>query len=62
MGLFDFFKKKTIGIDDTTFNSTEFQTEICHLTKRKLEEHNFRPEIAVYELKKRGLDDTQIKI
>ena len=60
MGLFDFFKKKQKGIEDSKFNSTQFQNEICALALWKLEENDLNPNVAIYELKKVGLSPEQI--
>lgn len=60
MGLFDFFKKKQNGIENSKFNSTQFQNEICALALWKLKENNLKPNVAIYELKKIGLNDEQI--
>lgn len=60
MGIFDFFKKKQSGIEDSKFNSTQFQNEICALALWKLEENDLNPNIAIYELKKVGLNTEQI--
>ncbi len=60
MGIFDFFKKKQSGIEDSKFNSAQFQNEICALALWKLEENNLNPNIAIYELKKVGLNTEQI--
>ncbi|WP_163411370.1 tetratricopeptide repeat protein [Flavobacterium ajazii] len=60
MGIFDFFKKKRNGIEDSKFNSTQFQNEICALALWKLEENDLNPNIAIYELKKVGLNTEQI--
>ncbi len=60
MGLFDFLKKKNKGIEDTKFNSVQFQNELCALTLWKLKENNLNPKVAIYELKKIGLNDEQI--
>lgn len=60
MGLFDFFKKKQKGIEDSKFNSVQFQNEICALALWKLEENDLNPNVAIYELKKVGLNSEQI--
>lgn len=60
MGIFDLFKKKKQGIDESKFNSTQFQSEICALVLWKLEENNSNPNVAKYELKKVGLNEEQI--
>lgn len=65
MGLFDFFKKKkqdNTGIENSIFNSVQFQDQICALALWKLEENNMNPNIAVYEMKKAGLNDEQVGI
>jgi hypothetical protein len=54
MGLFSFFRAKQKGIEDSKFNSTQFQNEICALALWKLEENKLRPNVAIYELKKMG--------
>lgn len=60
MGLFDFFKSKKQGIEDSVFNSDQFQNETCALALWKLKENNLNPNVAIYELKKVGLNDGQI--
>jgi len=60
MGLFDFLKKKNKGIEDAKFNSVKFQNEVCALALWKLEENKLKPNIAIHELKKIGLNDEQI--
>ncbi|WP_294247475.1 hypothetical protein, partial [uncultured Chryseobacterium sp.] len=65
MGLFDFFKKKKqekTGIENLKFNSVEFQNHICALALWKLKENNMNPNIAVYEMKKVGLNEEQVHI
>lgn len=65
MGLFDFFKKKkqdNTGIENSIFSSVQFQDQICALALWKLEENNMNPNIAVYEMKKVGLNDEQVGI
>lgn len=60
MGIFDFLKKKNIGIEESKFNSQQFQNEICALALWKLEENKGNPDVAFNELKKIGLSDDQI--
>lgn len=60
MGIFDFLKKKNIGIEESKFNSQQFQNEICALALWKLEENKGNPDVAFNELKKIGLSDEQI--
>lgn len=60
MGLFDFFKKRNIGIEESKFNTQQFQNEICALALWKLEENKGNSNIAINELKKIGLNDEQI--
>lgn len=60
MGLFDFFKKSK-GIDDSKFYSTQFQNEVCALALWKLEENNLNPYSANQALKEVGLNNEQIK-
>lgn len=62
MGLFDFLKKKEVGIENIKFNSRQFQLEICALALWKLEENNGKPDIAISELKKVGLNDEQVQV
>ncbi|WP_294315758.1 hypothetical protein [uncultured Chryseobacterium sp.] len=65
MGLFDFFKKKkqeNTGIENSKFISVEFQNQICALALWKLKENDMNPNIAVYEMKKAGLNDEQINV
>lgn len=56
--------KKTLPsiIDEALFNTTQFQNEACALALWKLKENDLKPNIAIYELKKIGLNDEQIKI
>ena len=60
MGLFDFFKSKKQGIENTKFNSVQFQNEICALALWKLKDHHLQPDVAISELKKVGLNDEQV--
>ena len=60
MGIFDIFKKKQNGIESSKFNSVQFQKEICALALWKLEENDLKPNVAIYELKKVGLNEEQI--
>lgn len=60
MGLFDFFKSKKQGIENTKFNSVQFQNEVCALALWKLKDHNLQPDVAISELKKVGLNDEQV--
>lgn len=62
MGLFDFLKKKNKGIEETEFNSQQFQNEACALALWKLEENNGNKNEAIIELKKVGLNDAQIDL
>lgn len=65
MGLFDFFKKKkqeNTGIENSKFNSVEFQNHICALASWKLKDNDMNPNIAVCEMKKVGLNDEQVQI
>lgn len=61
MGIFDFLKKKNKGIEETKFNSQQFQNEICALAVWQFEQHNDNPDRAISELKKIGLNDKQIE-
>lgn len=60
MGIFDFLKKKKTGIEENKFLSNQFQNEISALALWKLEENNLNSNVAIYELKKVGLNDEQI--
>lgn len=62
MGLFNFFKPKPKqdGIKHSKFNSTQFQNEVCALALWKLEDNNLKPDVAIDELKKVGLNEEQI--
>jgi tetratricopeptide (TPR) repeat protein len=65
MRLFDFFKNKkqeNTGIENSKFNSVEFQNQICALALWKLKENDMNPSIAVYEMKKVGLNEEQVHI
>lgn len=56
--------KKTLPsiIDEALFNSTQFQNEVYALALWKLEGNNLKPNVAIYELKKVGLNEEQINL
>jgi tetratricopeptide (TPR) repeat protein len=58
----DIFTKNQKGIEDSKFNTTQFQNEACALALWKLKENNLKPNVAIYELKKVGLNDKQINL
>ncbi len=61
MGIFDFLWKKNSGIEESKFNSSQFQHEVCALALAELESKGLNPDIAIYELEKLGLNNEQIK-
>jgi|GEM_PF-5142499 len=61
MGIFDFLWKKNSGIEESKFNSSQFQHEVCALALAELEENGLNPDTAIYELEKIGLSNEQIK-
>ncbi|MFD1553249.1 hypothetical protein DNU06_17365 [Putridiphycobacter roseus] len=61
MGIFDFLKKKNSGIEDSEFNSEQFQQHCYALAVWKLKESNNSND-AIRELKKIGLNEVQVEI
>jgi tetratricopeptide (TPR) repeat protein len=62
MGLFDFFKSKKKGIDETTFNSNQYQTEILAFAQMKYFENGQNYEVVKDELTAQGLSYEQNEI
>lgn len=61
MGIFDFLWKKNSGIEESKFNSSQFQHEVCALALAEIEGNGLNPDVAIYELEKLGLSNEQIK-
>lgn len=59
MGLFDFFKKEKKGIDETTFNSKQYQEEILAFAQIRYFEAGQNYETVKSELIEKGLSDRQ---
>ncbi|NOT94649.1 tetratricopeptide repeat protein [Ferruginibacter sp.] len=59
MGLFNFFKPKKKGIDESTFNSSQYQNEILAFVQVKYFEHRQNYETVLAELEKQGLNNEQ---
>lgn len=59
MGLFDFFKSKKKGIDETTFDSNQYQTEILAFAQMKYFENGQNYKVVQDELTTQGLSDEQ---
>ena len=62
MGLFDFFKSKKKGIDETTFTSNQYQTEILAFAQMKYFENGQNYEVVKDELTAQGLSYEQNEI
>ncbi|WP_343584516.1 tetratricopeptide repeat protein [Flavobacterium sp.] len=60
MGILDFLWRKNLGIEESKFNSSQFQHEVCALALAELEGNGLNPDTAIYELEKLGLSNEQI--